>query len=350
MSNGLNFFTNAIQKTPATGSWQDVDVSGDGVPSGASGVILEIRNVGANDYAFCSLRPNGSAWNPASFRLHINYWGGFAFCGLDANRVFEAYLDADQAEIWLIGYTGSDVVYLASPSSVTPGSTGSWIDVDVSGSIPSGAAGIACLILNPGATNFVKAGVRKNGGTDEFPYSVISIGYSGQIWQYCGLDVNRVFEAKVSSTDITLYVICYFKGVVTFLENGAQSDPATATAWTDKDVTAETTASANGVLLLAKNNTQYTDVAAANVRADGSTDNRITDHALDDGHGTAGEGPCIGMAIGLTAGQVFEYYVSSITDLDFYVIAYNDDGAVGVSIPVMMYHYATHISKKVKGG
>src|SRR3990170_6171000 len=109
MASGLNFFTNAIDKTPTTkDSYVDVDVSGDGVPSGASGVILEVRCTSGSSYPNAAFRQNGS-FDDYTLKMTPETDGAAGraigvFVGIDANRVFEAKVSTN-VEVWLIGYT-----------------------------------------------------------------------------------------------------------------------------------------------------------------------------------------------------------------------------------------------------
>src|SRR3989304_5947055 len=90
LGSGLNFFTNAVNKTPgSTGAWVDVDCSAD-IPSGASGVILELYNTTASKIAG-AVRKNGSTDGQTNHSI-VQNGHTFTLIGVDANRVFEAYI------------------------------------------------------------------------------------------------------------------------------------------------------------------------------------------------------------------------------------------------------------------
>jgi len=127
MASGFNFLTNAIDKTPVTkDSWTDVDVSGDGVPDGSTGVILEVRHNGSNYPVNAGFRKNGST---DDYVLQVGIADtaypqvNGVFVGLDGNRVFEAKVGTN-VEVWLIGYTDSTQTLETNIVDVTPGSTG----------------------------------------------------------------------------------------------------------------------------------------------------------------------------------------------------------------------------------
>jgi hypothetical protein len=321
LGNGLNFFTNAVDKTPAAkDSYQDVDVSGDGVPEGSSGVILEIQNLNSGNWFACRLRKNGSSFDNTNMLLNGTRVGGYAFVPVDLNRVFEAYVSSN-VNLFLIGYTGSDVVYFDTPTADAPSSLDTWEDIDKSASIPAGATGIIGVLVHSANDYGGLSGIRCNGSTDEFPYGTHRAPYSGIKWQYCGLDANRLFEMKKNEDGIYFYIYAYTKGEVTFLTNGVEKSPTSASAWTDVDVTNETDANADGVLLMLKLNSAYGNYQL-HARKNGSSDNRTTGATTQ--HSEAlGTGSCSGIAIGLDSEQIYEAWIDTTTDVDVYVIGYN---------------------------
>jgi len=169
MASGFNFLTNAIDKTPVTkDSWTDVDVSGDGVPDGSTGVILEVRHNGSNYPVNAGFRKNGST---DDYVLQVGIADtaypqvNGVFVGLDGNRVFEAKVGTN-VEVWLIGYTDSTQTLETNIVDVTPGSTG-WQDIDLSSYIPVDATGVIMMIRWVNATgNPFEGGVRRNGSSD----------------------------------------------------------------------------------------------------------------------------------------------------------------------------------------
>ncbi len=112
-----NFFTNSIDVTPGVaGSWQDVDVSAY-VPTDATGVIIQAYNSGATNYAL-GLRKKGSTDNrtqdlPGSRQT----WG---YTGLDASRVFQAYIGSTAFKLKLLGYFTVENTWAVSVSLYPP--------------------------------------------------------------------------------------------------------------------------------------------------------------------------------------------------------------------------------------
>lgn len=91
--------------------------------------------------------------------------------------------------------------------------------------------------------------------------------------------------------------------------------PATASAWTDVDVSAYVPAGATGVILHLVNT--YAAAYAIGLRKNGSTDSRIAD-IFGPSHSWA--------AIGVDASRIFEAYVGNITNIDIYLVGYTVSG------------------------
>jgi hypothetical protein len=87
-----------------------------------------------------------------------------------------------------------------TPASLTISGTGSYVDVDVSASVPAGAIGALLRVYNTSLSSSLSYGLRKNGSTDDL-YG--DIGFGAQLWELVALDSSRVFEVKRESTALT---------------------------------------------------------------------------------------------------------------------------------------------------
>lgn len=307
MGSGFNFFTNAIDKTPGTAvQWTDIDASAD-IPIGATGVICKIVNT-ASTTARGAIRKNGSTSDmTGQVRNFAETW---AFCGVDANRIFEAYIAATTMKIYLIGYTTDGTDFLTNWLDRTPGSTGSWQDVDVSADIPSDATGVICLIQNTNTTTIYDGGIRKNGSTDAYPAGdIVNLQYTTQL---CGVDASRIFEAYIENTAVKIWLCGYTKAPATFFTNGVERSLGQANQWLDIDVTNDTDPAADGAILHIKNNAASTQTG--DVRKNGSTDDNST-------NSNQRQTNCKGAAIGMDTSQIFEGRIGS-TGVDFFLIGY----------------------------
>jgi len=151
-----------VEVTPGTANaWIDVDVSGN-IPAGATGVIIHLVNGGSSTYAI-GLRKNGSTDN--RYRKLNQYSHCWAAIGVDANRIFEAYVGSITGiDIHLIGYTMSGVTFFTSGISKTP-TASAWTDIDCSANAPN-AVGLIFELMGHDSILY-NVGLRKNGSTDD---------------------------------------------------------------------------------------------------------------------------------------------------------------------------------------
>ena len=134
MPQGVVVFDVSIDKTPATGSYIDVDVSGDGVPVGATGVLLHyIETSGGDRQVYC--RKNGST-DDQYLDGHVYRNGqSYFICPIDANRVFECKLEHAGLKVYVEGYTDSEVVLDTNATAIDDSghAEDAWNDIDLTG-------------------------------------------------------------------------------------------------------------------------------------------------------------------------------------------------------------------------
>lgn len=173
------FFTNGIDVSPAIDdSWEDVDISAH-VAAEDSAVLafLEVRGLGASLFG---LRMNGSTVNTR--RTESGCRG--AFVGLDANKIFEAYISDAGDDIWLLGYLKAGATMLIDEADVTP-ADGAWRDL---AALPAGAIG-GLYRLYGVSTTANRLSVRKNGSADTegtLP--------AGAVWMTVACDESQIVE------------------------------------------------------------------------------------------------------------------------------------------------------------
>jgi hypothetical protein len=308
LGSGFNLFTNGIDVTPTTtGSWVDVDVSSY-VPSGSTGAILKIVNTTSSAYR-AEVRKNGGTQD-IGLMIAASYYR-VAFVMLDADRIFEAYIGNTGVKIYLIGYCDGNVGFLADLVEVNVTADDSWRDFDASSYIPEGSTGVICLLYN-GATSAYFGGIRNNGSTNTFTRGNIAASYR-YVYQLCGVDQNRVFEALRSNAGIHIMLVGYTKSPVTFFTNGIDVSLTTTNAWTDVDVTGNTSADADGAILCMVNTSSSVN-PYGDVRKNGSSD----DHTA---YGRFAYNEARGVVVGLDSEQIFEGWIDN-TVLDFYLLGY----------------------------
>jgi len=320
MGSGFNFFLNGLNRSPTTtGAWTDVDVSGD-IPSGSTGVILEIVNTSQAAVKIGAVRNNGSTDNYTANQNLLVQGHIFAVIGVDSNRIFEAYIGSTDVQIWLMGYCDENCGLFVNGLDRSITTTGAWTDKDVSADIPSGSTGVIINIINTATTSKL-GGIRKNSSTDDRSASS-TLRKQTHIFGLCGVDDARIFEGYVSATSVKFYLLGYTKAPVTFFTNEIDKS-LTGTGWTDIDVTTETEATADGIIVHMYNTDAGTQMAGE-IRKNGSSDDRSTNSGIFYGAGGHIFGLC-----GMDADQIFEGIISNVA-VDFYIIGYAKP-AVGVT-------------------
>jgi hypothetical protein len=214
-----------VDVTPAsTGAWVDVDISAY-VPSGITGAILHLTMT-INAYAI-GLRKNGSTDNRTSAMWYPRH--AWAAIGVDANRIFEAYIgNLTNQDIWLVGYTMSGVTFFTNAYNKSLGSTGVWTDIDSSAVAPSAGGLIFEIDETSGIDNTF--GFRKNGSTDNRQYKTSRHNCWGLI---IGCDAGQIAEGIIANLNIDFYLVGYITDGVTFNLNATNLSLAGIGAWTD---------------------------------------------------------------------------------------------------------------------
>ena len=212
-----------VEVTPGTaGSWQDVNVSAY-VPSGATGVILHIVNTSTGTTYALGIRKNGSTDD-----RHPNLTNAahlWAPIGIDANRVFEAYIGSTTyIDIYLVGYTMSGVTFFTNAYDKSLGSTGAWTDINCATQAPSAIG----LIFEGYATSYYSAGFRKNGSTDDRT----GVNYR-RLWMIIGCDTSQVCEGYISNTAYDFFLIGYITDGATFNTNATDVSLSSTGSWHD---------------------------------------------------------------------------------------------------------------------
>ncbi len=213
--------------------------------------------------------------------------------------------------------TGGPFIYISPPLEVTPGSTGSWADVDVSGTVPSGATGVILQMVNTAGTAY-HYGCRNNGSSDTWMLGAQKTAVAnGGGFYMVGVDSNRFLEVYMENAAVKTYLVGYTKTGVTFFTNAANKSLGSTAAFVDIDISGDTgAATATGAIFIVK----HTGSPARNfaLRKKGSTDDRYT--SLAAGHAT-------GVLIGVDASEICEMKIQN-TAVDAYLVGYVTSGAV----------------------
>ena len=316
MASGINFFTNAIDVTPGTtGSYVDVDVSAS-IPSGSVGVVLDVVDESDNTYSW-AVRKNGSTDNrylTIGARCHC-----YAMIGVDASRIFEAKIENTALKLYLVGYFDANCGFFDNGIDKSLTTTGSWVDIDVSGNgVPEGATAAIFQVTTTKSTRTF--GLRKNGSTDAFLYTMAG---AASLYAIIGLDGSRICEGNISGTEVDFYLVGYCKAPVTMKTNADDISLGTTGAFTDIDITTQTEALADGCIIQVVNPpTFYKGL----IRKNGSTDDRSANSKIY-GH--------IWALCGLDSGNILEGYIEH-TGVDFKLLGYTKPAGADVTIEAVL--------------
>jgi hypothetical protein len=129
----------------------------------------------------------------------------------------------------------------------TPGTTGSWVDVDCSANIPSGSTGVILRLVNTGSSDSV-INVRKNGSTDN-DLTHAKVLAKGHIYAIIGVDSNRIFEAYIANANCKIYLLGYTDENVVLRDNEQQLSAGAGGVWNDTNVSAYCPEGTTGVIL-----------------------------------------------------------------------------------------------------
>ena len=300
-----------VEVTPATSdAWTDVDVSAS-VPAGATGAIIHYNRGTGGTGEGIGLRKNGSTDN----RTNVIWWAhGWAMVGLDANRVFEAYLgNATVEDLWLVGYVDSAATFSDNAVDKSLTGTGAWTDIDCSANAP-GAIGLIFEVIGSGATHIF--GIRPNGSTDNRQAQV-----STHNWVIVGCDAGQIVEGIIDNLNLDFFLVGYITAGATFLTDGVAKSIGSTGAYVDVDCSASAP-SATGLFFhvwsSAAGNRQYA------LRKNDSTEDIYT---YDDKHRWA--------MVECDTGQIVEMKISNL-EVDLFLIGYTTAAAGVTFVPRLM--------------
>lgn len=216
------FITPVEKSIASNNTWVDIDCSAN-IPSGATGVIVRVRETGGwtNN---CGLRKNGSSdattWQvPPSSQVYV-------CIGVDASRIFEAYSeDYAYHRYDIVGYFESEAVFFTNAVAKTP-TTGSWQTVSIA-SDTGGDTAVGAFIMAKELYNF---GMRHGDSTDTRTFNGGSSQYI--VGGIVGCNASEEFDVY-SGDSGTLWVTGYMTTGVTFNTNGTDRSLGSTGAYTD---------------------------------------------------------------------------------------------------------------------
>ena len=240
----FNYLSGApIDISPGTGSWVDVNVSA-WVPSGATGVILEVKTESSSDLQY-AVREKGSGdtwmWGPNTIKGDTQTW---LMIGVDPSRVFQLRQASTSIDTYLMGYTMPGVTFFTTAKDKTP-TAGSWQDVDISADTgPDTAIGAIFIIQNTGGST--SYGIRMKGSSDD---RAGDLRTDMSTVHLIGVDASETCQLKIES-GIKAYLVGYVTDGAGFFQNPINKSIAAGPTPIDVDITSHIgTDDANGALV-----------------------------------------------------------------------------------------------------
>lgn len=198
----------------AADEYVEVDVS-EHVASGAVGIFIEAINDTEGAINFY-VRKNGSTDDLNAPGRSDNAYlapgkNSQLAVGLDANGVFEIQTTDTNLKVYLVAYVPEGGgVFETNLDDVTPGTTGSYQEVDLSGYSGDDSVGLALFYHIVNSTGR-QLGMREKGSTDDY-YEWL--GYNVGLGRWVTADSNDIVEVKVNDEWGALYFVGFIKASV----------------------------------------------------------------------------------------------------------------------------------------
>jgi hypothetical protein len=205
------------------------------------------------------------------------------------------------------------IITLSTPQDVSLGSFTAWIDINVSGitGYTASVTGVVVEVVDTGSSNLAY-GLRKNGSTDNRVGNIVGETNGTHLMATVGVDGSGIFEGYAGSSELDFYVVAFITED-TFFTNAVDVSIGTTSAWTDKDVSADTGGDTATYIWV---ESLIVGASAMGVRKNGSTDDR---RALSWRHNFGG--------VALDGSEIFEQYIANTTS-DFYMLGYGNSATM----------------------
>jgi len=195
-------FSAPTSYTPATGSWQDVDISAQ-VPVGYDLALLNVRSPFAITGYVWNVRAKGSSDNRLAAGS-LSYYGGGAIVKLDSGRVFQAYRSHTNQIFYLMGYLKSGTNTMKTNGMDESISPAGWTDIDLFGDAPSAAVAAVVEIYSGSSPGYVGC-LRCDGSTDDFSANLCNnISHA-----VVTIDSDDEIEGKINNSAVDFFVLGY---------------------------------------------------------------------------------------------------------------------------------------------
>ncbi|OGO67960.1 MAG: hypothetical protein A2Z37_01800 [Chloroflexi bacterium RBG_19FT_COMBO_62_14] len=249
-SAAFNYLTTPVDVSPGTAlAWVDVDVSAY-LPSGATGVILQMQNPALVTQYQYGVRKNGSTdtWMVGTKNTARGAATLFFMTGVDANRIFEVYTQDVTVKTYLLGYTMAGVTFYTNAIDKSLTTTATYQPVNISADTGGDTAIGAIFTINETGVGAAAYALRKNGSINDF---YTQIRGSEATVQLVGVDAGEVAQMKIANLSLDLYLTGYVTSGAVFFTNAVDKSTATLGSYVGVDITADLQGAddANGAFL-----------------------------------------------------------------------------------------------------
>lgn len=305
-------------------SWVDVNLSGYGVGDGDI-VEIGIRNSYASAEYWGGVRANGSSVD-RRVQLHEAESGGCDMVTMhvkaDANGTIEVYADNTTYNVFYLLGIWSSSDYTEKFQSFNAGSTGSWVDADLSGYGVGASAMVEVMIVNNSGSYEYEGGIRANGSNLSRKVDIHEAESGGD--DVCVMlaqaDASGKIEVYAENASVNFVLLGYWTAAPgTYTERFVSvGKPASNNTWSDLDLTASGVPD-NAICEMLMCNGDENNENSMGVRSNGSSLGRV--FALQESEG--GGRDCGRMHVSSDGNAVIEQYMANVSGTgEFYLLGY----------------------------
>jgi len=233
---------------PAAGGWNDVNVTALVAAGATAGVFLEFVNTNVASYEI-GVRKNGSG-DTIVGELPNNAagWHHFLFIGVDANDIFECYIENAEVKVYITGYIkNSEGSFETNAIDKTAScGVGAYADVDISGDT-GGETALCAFFLLDNTVNVVRAwALKEKGSGDDFYLNLNNLCLTGAAMS---VDGSEVLEGKIVVNDLKVYLVGWLTDNFTSWANAKNYSTGVIGAYTDVDMSGDIPADNDGAFM-----------------------------------------------------------------------------------------------------
>lgn len=246
----------------ALSTWTDVDVSAYVDAGNTAGIMLEIVNTAGIEYVWGARKNGSSDTLTGGIEDTGHTWVAI---GIDSNDIFEFYMTNTAIDLFIVGYiSNSEGSFFTNAVDKSLVSTGSWVDIDISGDTGGNTATLAFFLVTRLGAASSNWGLRKNGSTDNRTSSIFGDDLRGAMMS---VDGSEILEGQISASLVDFYLVGYLTANFTSFTNAIDYSTATIGSYVDADFSSDIPAGNTGAFVHFFSASEY----KANIRKKGDS-------------------------------------------------------------------------------